>query len=144
MKTLGILLVALALTGCSSVAPPTAEEPTATSDSSEVTTATPDSVAVEVTSIQQQVVAALNNSCTDLSTFTANPDNWALTAQSGDSAPFEVAVVGGDGGNVVLLVTPGEPYATLELSSNSAESTNALLYYSGCRGFTYDPDAPKG
>ena len=22
--------------------------------------------------------------------------------------------------------------------------TNALLYYSGCRGFTYDPDAPRG
>jgi hypothetical protein len=89
-------------------------------------------------------VAALKNSCTDLTSFTGNPDNWALTAQSGDSAPFEVAVVGGDGGNVVLLVTPGEPYATLELSSNYAESTNALLYYSGCRGFTYDPDADTG
>jgi hypothetical protein len=96
------------------------------------------------TSIQQQVVAALKYSCTDLSTFTANPDNWALTAESGDSAPCEVAVVGGDGGYIVLMVTPGEPYATLALSTNYAESTNALLYYSGCRGFTYDPDLLKG
>jgi hypothetical protein len=131
MKILGALLVALALAGCTSGgSAPTTVPPTTAASSP-----------AERASIQQQVVAALKNSCTDLSSFTGNPDNWALTAQSGDSAPFEVAVVGGDGGNVVLLVTPGEPYATLELSSNYAVSTNALLYYSGCRGFTYDPDA---
>jgi ABC-type Fe3+-hydroxamate transport system substrate-binding protein len=140
MKALGILLVALALTGCSSVAPPTAEEPTATPESSEVTAATPDSVAVEVTSIQEQTVEALKQSCTDLSEFTANPDNWEVTPGTGDSAPFEVGVYDGEGGYVVLLVTPGQPYATLALSSNYADSTNALLYYSGCRGFTYDPN----
>lgn len=134
MKILGALLVVIALAGCTSGgSAPTSVSPTPATSSP-----------AEGSSIQQQVVAALKNSCTDLSSFTANPDNWALTSQSRDSAPFEVAVVGGDGGNVVLLVTPGEPFATLELSSNYAESTNALLYYSGCRGFTYDPDAPQG
>jgi hypothetical protein len=131
MKIFGALLVVFALAGCSSVSAP----------SPSVSPTTAGSSPAERTSIQQQVVAALKNSCTDLSSFTANPDNWALTAESGDSAPFEVAVVGGDGGYIVLMVTPGEPYATLALSSNYAESTNALLYYSGCRGFTYDPDA---
>jgi len=131
MKTMGIFLLALALTGCSSLGVPISGD----------ATSQPQATSEKVTSIQEQTVEALKQSCTDLSDFTANPDNWALTADSGDSAPFEVAVVGGDGGYVVLMVTPGQPYATIALSDYYAESTNALLYYSGCRGFTYDPDA---
>ena len=90
------------------------------------------------------MVDALKHSCTGLTSFTSNPKNWYLTANNGSTAPFELSLEGGDGGYVILMVTPGSPYADISLSNNYADSTNALLYYSGCRGFTYDPGVDTG
>jgi len=136
MKTLGILAVALSVTlaGCASVA--------ATTTSGSTTHA--NAPAKDSRSIQEQTVDALKHSCTDLTSFTSNPKNWYLTDNNGSTAPFELSLEGGDGGYIILLVTPGTPYATISISSNHAESTNSLLYYSGCRGFTYDPGAASG
>jgi hypothetical protein len=90
----------------------------------------------------QQTVAGLRAICTGLGDWQTTPSNWQLISNLNDGPPYEMAL-DGDGGALFVLVTPGKPRAAISVSATNFETTNALLYYSGCQTITTEPDIPN-
>ena len=86
------------------------------------------------------LVNQLQSECTGLTEFTANPSNWLFTFAETGTSPYEMGLSGGDGGNVVLMVTPkGSNGVTLAISPEWADSTNIILWNSGCSSLASPP-----
>jgi hypothetical protein len=89
------------------------------------------------------LVSELGNQCSGLSSFALDPANWLFTLAETGTAPYEMGISGGDGGAVVLLVTPNSAGGvSLSVSPEWADSTNALLWNSGCSNLAEAPAAP--
>jgi hypothetical protein len=86
------------------------------------------------------LVNQLQSECSGLTEFTANSSNWLFTFAETGTSPYEMGLSGGDGGNVVLMVTPkGSNGVTLAISPEWADSTNIILWNSGCSSLASPP-----
>lgn len=138
-----VVAIAVALTGCTAGnTPKPGPTPAAHPLPAPVITRIPVPVPTNTETIQQQLVDTLKTICTSLTDYAADPINWKMTSNNTGSAPYELAL-DGDGGSVIVNVTPGTPYAALTVSSTNFDTTNALLAYSGCASITTIPPAPQ-
>ena len=133
-------LVLVLLTGCSetnSVVSSGGSAPKATSKEKSAPTKPTER------QLSSLLVAELGSQCSGLSSFALDPANWLFTYAETGTAPYEMGISGGDGGAVVLLVTPNSAGGVnLSVSPEWADSTNALLWNSGCSNLAEPPAAP--
>jgi uncharacterized protein YceK len=124
----------IALSGCSQVLALSVSSPTPTPTPIPTAVLETQTTQSKLTgSLAQQTVAALQAICTGLQT----PASLARNAP-----PYEMYLGGGDGGTPVVLITPGLPRAAVSVSPSNRDITNTVLYYSGCKTITTNPDIP--
>ena len=134
------VVACLAMTGCAKPAGTPRESNSAATKSDETVPKK-----YSQSELATMLVAELKNQCNGLAEFAVDPANWQFTyAETGES-PFEMGISGGDGGDVVLLVTPdGSNRVRLAISPDWAESTNMILWNSGCTSLAAQPQQDSG
>ncbi len=87
--------------------------------------------------LRAALVKSLREDCTSLNEFVLTPSNWETVSTSPTSSQFSLY---GDGGTLSLNVIPdGVGGANVAIADSDHETTNILLYNSGCKTLATAP-----
>ena len=107
---------------------------TAIDDGSTIT----DIGAMDDSALRTTLVDKLKQDCSDASDYALDAANWQSSGNEGDATVYSLY---GDGGTLSLALTPdGSGSAAVSIAKSDYETTNALLYYSGCSTLATNPD----